>query len=219
MDINFKANSLVLYLRLFLLNQPFLSLFEGKTDRNHVDHLDDSETSKCSVKLAQSMIWIASSRRLRLLLHVPGDIVGHGQRRRAGEEACGRGADFNRVRLQPHLLVVVQLADDNAAEVFVVSVTVVQELADLGGARGLVHHQFVILAHQHGAGQQGVQALVQTGLRHLGDDLLTPRRDPLGDWAMRGRGVLQGRRVIRCRRGEGGRDSNVGKTIKTFHFI
>lgn len=140
-------------------------------------------TVKCSVKLAQSIIWIVSIVWLRLLLHVPGDIVGLGQRRRAGEEGCGGGADFSRVRLQAHLLVVVQLADDNAAEVFVVSVTVVQELTDLGGARGLVHHEFIILGHQHGAGQQGVQALVQTGIRHLGDYLLTPRRDPLGDWA------------------------------------
>lgn len=100
---------------------------------------------KCSVKLAQSICWIVCI--VLLLLHVPGDVVGHGQRRCAGEEGCSRGVDFSRVWLQAHLLVLVQLADDNAAEVFVVSVTVVQELADLGGACGLVHHQFVILPH------------------------------------------------------------------------
>lgn len=121
---------------------------------------------------------------LGLLLNVPGDIVGHGEWRRAGGEGCGGGGYFRRVGLQAHLLVVMELAHDNAAEVFVVSMTVVQELADLGGARGLVHHQLVILSHQHGAGQQGVQALVQTRLRHLGDDVLTARRNPLSDGAL-----------------------------------
>ena len=77
-----------------------------------------------------------------------------------------------------------QLADDNTAKVLIVFVTVVQELTDLGSARGLVHHKFVILSHQHGAGQQGIQALVQTGLCHLGDNLLTPCFDPMGDRAL-----------------------------------
>lgn len=155
----------------------------------------------CSVKLEQSIIWVVSTVWLWLPLHVPGDIEGHGQWRCTGEEGCGRGADFRWVRLQAHLLVVVQLADDDAAEVFIVSVTVVQELAHLGGARWLVYHQFVILAHQHGAGQQGIQALVQTGLCHLGDDLLPPCRNPLSNWAFWGRGVPQGRRVIGWKRG------------------
>lgn len=119
-----------------------------------------------------------------MLLHVPGDVVGHGQRRGAGEDGGARGADFRRVRLQAHLLVVVQLADNNVAEVFVVPVTVVQELAHLGGACRLVRHQFVILTHQQGTGQQGIQTLVQTGLCHLGDNVLTPGCDPLGDGAL-----------------------------------
>lgn len=116
-------------------------------------------------------------------LHVPGETARHGQWRSARNHDSGRGADFRRVRLQTILLVVKQLADDDAAEVFAVPVTVVQELADFGGAGGLVPYQFVILTHQHGAGQQGVQALVQTGLRHLIDDRLAPGRDPLGDRA------------------------------------
>lgn len=127
-----------------------------------------------------------------VLLHLPGDIVGHGQWRCAG--CHHRRADFRRVRLQAHLLVVVQLADDNAGEVFVVFVAGVQKSADLSGACGLVDHQFVILFHQHGVGQQGVQALVQTSLRHLGDNFLTPDCNPLGD------GTLQRRRVPRWRR-------------------
>lgn len=110
----------------------------------------------------------------------------------------GRGADFRRVRLQAHLPVVAQLADDDAADVFAVPVAVVQELAYLGGARGLGNDKLIILTHQHGLGQQGVTGLVQTGLRHLLDDLLAPRRDPLGDRAFSGRGVVQWRGVLCC---------------------
>lgn len=115
-------------------------------------------------------------------LHFPGDIVGHGHRRCAG----GRrgGANFRRVRLQAHLLVVVQLADDDAAEVFAVFVAGVQKPANFGGACGLVNHQFIILFHQHGVGQQGVQALVQTRLGHLGDNFLTPCCNPVRDGAL-----------------------------------
>lgn len=127
-----------------------------------------------------------------MLLHLPGNIAGHGQWRCAG--CHHRRADFRRVRLQAHLLVVVQLADDDAGEVFVVFVAGVQKSADLSGACGLVDHQFVILFHQHGVGQQGVQALVQTSLCHLGDNFLTPDCNPLGD------GTLQRRRVPRWRR-------------------
>jgi len=109
---------------------------------------------------------------------------GHGQRRRTGDHGCSGGVDLRRVWLQPHLLVVQQLADNDVAEIFVVSVTVVQELADLGGARGLVKHQFIILSHEHGASQQCVQALVQTSLRHLRDDLLTLCGNPVGYGAL-----------------------------------
>lgn len=116
-------------------------------------------------------------------LHVPGETARHGQWWRAREHGSDRGANICRVWLQTILLVVVQLADDDAAEVFVVPVAVVQELADFGGAGGLVPYQFVILTHQHGARQKGVQALVQTGLRHLVDNRLAPGRDPLGDLA------------------------------------
>lgn len=158
----------------------------------------------CSVKLAQVISWIVSIAwlQLLLLLHVPGDIVGHGQRRCAGHKGCGWGGYFRRVRLQAHLLVVMQLADNDAAEVFIVSVTVVQKLADLGGARWLVNDQFIIFSHEHGAGQQGVQALVQTSLCHLGDNLLTSCRDPLGDGAVYRRGMSQWRRVIRYKKEE-----------------
>lgn len=108
--------------------------------------------------------------------------VGHGEGWRAGGHGgCGGGADLGWVRLQPPLVVVHQLAHDDPAEVLVVLVAVVQQLADLGGARGLVDHQFVILAHQHGAGEQRVQALVQARLRHLENNVLAPHGDPAGD--------------------------------------
>ena len=149
-------------------------------------------------------VWIVSAACLCLLLHVPGDIEGQGQRWRAGDRCTVGGDDLQGVGLQAHLLVVVQLVHDDAAEVVVVPVTVVQELADLGGARLLVSHQFVILPHEHVAGQQRIQALVQTGLGHLGDDLLAPCRDPLGDWALLGWGGPQGRRLIGWNRGSKG---------------
>lgn len=77
-----------------------------------------------------------------------------------------------------------KLADDHAAEVLVVPVTVVQQLPHFGRARLLVFHQFVILPHQHGASQQGIQTLVQAGFRHLGHDLLALCCNPLGNGAL-----------------------------------
>ncbi len=130
----------VLYLRLFLLNHPFLSVPLLLADWRRQTGTMWILTPTCSVKLAQAVLWIVCVVWLWMRLHVPVDIVGHGQRRCAGHEGCRRGADFCRVRLQAHLLVVVQLADDDAAEVFGVSVTVVQELANLGCACRLVHH-------------------------------------------------------------------------------
>lgn len=126
-----------------------------------------------------------SSDLLPPLLKVSGDVAGGGQRWSAWHSSCRGGtADVCGVRVQAHLLVVEQLADDNAAEVLVVFVAVVQQLADFGGARRLVDHQLVVLAHQHGASQQRVQALVETGLRHLGDDLHAPHGDPAADGAL-----------------------------------
>ena len=176
---------------LFSLKQPFVILNETATTSTLM--------TTCSVKQAQYIIWIASN--VGCSLHVPGETARRGQWRCAREHGSGRGADFRWVRLQTILLVVVQLADNDTAEVFVVSVTVVQELAYFGGAGGLVPYQFIILTHQHGARQQGIQALVQTGLRHLVDDRLAPCRDPFGDRAFWGRGVQQGRRVFCCKRG------------------
>lgn len=176
MDINLKAKCFV---PATLFAQPSRSsvlLRERQTG--------SMLTKTCSVKSTQSIIWIVSVIWLALLLHVPGVIVGHGQWWCAGVNGGGRGADFCRVRQQTLLVVVVKLADNNAAEVLIVLGTVVKELTDLGSARGLVYDQFVIFPHQHGAGQQCVQALVQTGLCHLQDDVLTPCCDPLGDWTL-----------------------------------
>lgn len=159
----------------FCSNHLFFGLFEGERPTETTNNLSmtmEPVRVKCSVKLALSIIW-SFSIVLCLLLHVPGEAVGHGQRWCAGDQRCGRGADFRRIRLQAALLVLVQFADDDAAEFFVVFVTGVQKLADLRCARQLVDHQFVILSHQHVAGQQGVQALVEASFCHLGDDLLT----------------------------------------------
>lgn len=141
-----------------------------------------------------------------LPLKVPVVAVGRGEGRHGGHGGRDGRADLGRVRLQPSLVVLHQLAHDDPAEVLVVLVAVVQQLADLGGARGLVDHQFVILAHQHGAGEQRVQALVQTSLRHLEDDVLAPRGDPVGDGAPGGRGLVQGGRALGCHTEEGGGD-------------
>lgn len=124
-------------------------------------------------------------------LHVPGDVAGHGHGRCTGEggRGGGGGGDLLGVRFQVHLLVVVQLVDDDAAEVLVVPVTVVQQLPHFSRARLLVFHQFVVLLHQHGAGQQGIQTLVQAGFRHLGQDLLALCRNPLRKGALNGWGV------------------------------
>lgn len=117
-------------------------------------------------------------------LHVPGDIAGHGHGRCAGKGGCGGGGDLHGIRFQVHLLVVVQLADDDAAEVLVVPVTVVQQLPHFSRARLLVFHKFVILPHQHGAGQQGIQTLVQAGFCHLRHNLLALCCNPLGNGAL-----------------------------------
>lgn len=119
-------------------------------------------------------------------LHVPGDVAGHGHGRCAGEGGRSGGGDLLGVRFQVHLLVVVQLVDDDAAEVLVVPVTVVQQLPHFSRARLLVFHQFVVLLHQHGAGQQGIQTLVQAGFSHLGHDLLALCRNPLEKGALNG---------------------------------
>lgn len=125
-------------------------------------------------------------------LQVP-DVAGHGEQRR---QVGRRAADLGRVRLQARLLVVVQLADNDATEVLVLPVAVVQQVAHAGRAGGLVAHQLVILPHEHGAGQQGVQALVEAGLRHLVHNLLPPGGDPGGDGAVRRRAVPGGRGLV-----------------------
>ena len=80
------------------------------------------------------------------LLHVPGDVV------RGAEGGCrggeGGGAHLGGVGLQAVLLVVSQLSDHDAAEVLPLPAAVVQQLADLGGARALGHDQLVVLLHQ-----------------------------------------------------------------------
>ena len=120
---------------------------------------------------------------LLLLLPPVGAGVPQGEQRGAGPRHH-RGHDHGGVGLQSVLLVPVQRVHHQAAAVLAVPVGGVQQLAYLGGARGLVHHQLVVLAHQQAAGEEGVQALVQARLRHVLHDLLTARRHPAAHGAL-----------------------------------
>lgn len=83
--------------------------------------------------------------------HVASVVVRGGEERSAGAGVrrwrwCWGGEVWK--GLQAHLLVLLKLPHHHPAKLLAVALAGVQQLANFGGARGLIGHQLVVLAHQ-----------------------------------------------------------------------